>query len=436
MIGPGASIELPDGIGHVDAEAELAIVIGATARRLSPADALDAVAGYTVANDVSAREAQSTDGQWFRAKGYDTFCPILPSFVEQREIGDGRGLRVTQRLNGAVMQDGSTDDLIFDVPTLVAYCSSVCTLEPGDLILTGTPGGVGYFRTPRCRSRPVTWSRWRSKGIGTVSNPVAAAGDGERSMTPLDDRRQPLDRERFLVTGAYGCIGAWTLRQLVREGVEVIGVDAGDDDHRVRELLGDDELEAARFLKADVSIPRQVADAVRPRADAVIHLAALQVPDCRSKPVLGAQVNVVGTVALFVQRSRTACLRRSSTPARSRRSRRRRRGPHPAHQAVTLKRITACSRWRTKVRHECSRSRARSASIGLRPYVVYGACRDSGLASATTAAMHAAARGHDYTIPFSGSCEMQFAPDTAAAFIAAASAPFTGAAVVNVPGTT
>ena len=178
IIGPGDPIELPDGIGHVDAEAELAIVIGATARRLSPADALDAVAGYTVANDVTAREAQSTDGQWFRAKGYDTFCPILPRFVDRREIGDGRGLRVTQRLNGAVMQDGSTDDLIFDVPTLVAYCSTVCTLEPGDLILTGTPGGVGYFRTPRVSLAAGDVVEVAIEGLGTVSNPVATTGGG------------------------------------------------------------------------------------------------------------------------------------------------------------------------------------------------------------------------------------------------------------------
>ncbi len=173
IIGPGESIELPEGIGHVDAEAELAIVIGTMARRCSPAQALEVVAGYTVANDVSAREAQSADGQWFRAKGYDTFCPILPSFVGQREIGDGRGLRVRQRLNGVLMQDASTDDLIFDVPTLVAYCSSVCTLEPGDLILTGTPGGAGYFREPPVSLVAGDVVEVAIEGIGTLINPVA-----------------------------------------------------------------------------------------------------------------------------------------------------------------------------------------------------------------------------------------------------------------------
>jgi 5-carboxymethyl-2-hydroxymuconate isomerase len=178
IIGPGEPIELPEGIGHVDAEAELAIVIGATARRLSPAEALDAVAGYTVANDVTAREAQFTDGQWFRSKGYDTFCPILPGFVDRREIGDGRGLRVTQRLNGTVMgrEDGTVT--VVDVPTRVAYCSTVCTLVPGDLILTGTPGGVGYFHTPRVSLAVGDVVEVAVEGLGTVSNPVTTTGGG------------------------------------------------------------------------------------------------------------------------------------------------------------------------------------------------------------------------------------------------------------------
>ena len=105
--------------------------------------------------------------------------------------------------------------------------------------------------------------------------------------------------ERFLITGAYGCIGAWTVRSLVREGVEVVGVDAGSDDRRVRDLLAPDELAGAVFVQADISDPAQVAGLFEQAPTHVIHLAALQVPDCRSNPVLGAQVNVVGTVALF-----------------------------------------------------------------------------------------------------------------------------------------
>ena len=172
IVGPGEPIELPPGIGHVDAEAELAVVIGASARSISTARALTAVAGYTVANDVSAREAQFADGQWFRAKGYDTFCPVFPHFVSRSELGDSPSLRVTQRLNGTVMQDASTDDLIFDVATIVAYCSAVCTLEPGDLILTGTPDGCGYFRDPRVSMHPGDVVEVAIEGIGVLGNPV------------------------------------------------------------------------------------------------------------------------------------------------------------------------------------------------------------------------------------------------------------------------
>jgi 5-carboxymethyl-2-hydroxymuconate isomerase len=173
IIGPGEAIELPIDIGHVDAEAELAVVIGSAARGLSVERAISVIAGYTVANDVSARDAQFADGQWFRAKGYDTFCPILPRFVARDEIGDGSGLRVTQRLNGELLQDATTDELIFDVPTLVAYASTVCTLEPGDLLLTGTPEGVGYFRDPRISLVPGDVVEVAVERLGVLSNPVA-----------------------------------------------------------------------------------------------------------------------------------------------------------------------------------------------------------------------------------------------------------------------
>jgi 5-carboxymethyl-2-hydroxymuconate isomerase len=175
LVEPGEPIVLPPDIGHVDAEAELAVVIGKAARGLSATRALSAVAGYTVANDVSAREAQFGDGQWYRGKGYDTFCPILPRFAPRSEIGDGSGLRVTQRLNGEVLQDATTDDLIFDVAALVAYCSTVCTLDPGDLILTGTPEGVGYFRDPPISLAPGDVVEVAIEGLGAVSNPVALA---------------------------------------------------------------------------------------------------------------------------------------------------------------------------------------------------------------------------------------------------------------------
>jgi UDP-glucuronate 4-epimerase len=256
-------------------------------------------------------------------------------------------------------------------------------------------------------------------------------------MTPVEGRRQLPMLERFLVTGAYGCIGAWTVRQLVREGVEVIGVDAGDNDHRVRELLGEDELAAVRFIKADVSDPAQVARLFDLEPTHLIHLAALQVPSCRENPVLGAQVNVVGTVALFAAALAhglsSPIVYASSVAAFDATDGEGRIPTHPSGHPDTHYGVFKVANEGTARVFALESS---LASIGLRPCIVYGAGRDSGLTSATTAAMRAAAHGSDYTIPFGGSCELQFAPDAAAAFIAAARAPFTGAAVVNIPGTT
>jgi 2,4-diketo-3-deoxy-L-fuconate hydrolase len=172
LVGDGDAIVLPDGIGHVDAEAELAVVIGETASSIEARDALSVVAGYTCANDVSAREAQFGDGQWFRGKGYDTFCPIGPSIVE---VDDPADVRVVQRLNGETLQDARTSVLIFDIPTLISYVSRVLTLEPGDLILTGTPVGVGYFRDPKVALADGDVVEVEIEGIGVLRNPVRAA---------------------------------------------------------------------------------------------------------------------------------------------------------------------------------------------------------------------------------------------------------------------
>jgi 2,4-diketo-3-deoxy-L-fuconate hydrolase len=172
LVGDGDAIVLPDGIGHVDAEAELAVVIGETASSIAAGDALSVVAGYTCANDVSAREAQFGDGQWFRGKGYDTFCPIGPSIVE---VDDPADVRVVQRLNGETLQDARTSVLIFDIPTLISYVSRVLTLEPGDLILTGTPVGVGYFRDPKVALADGDVVEVEIEGIGVLRNPVRAA---------------------------------------------------------------------------------------------------------------------------------------------------------------------------------------------------------------------------------------------------------------------
>src|SRR5205085_2901201 len=129
LIGPGEPILLPPEATHVDAEAELAVEIGRGGRRIREADALDHISGYRCANDLSARNIQYAESQWTRAKGFDTFCAVGDRLVPVSELGDGAGLRVVQRLNGEVLQDGNTRDLIFPVPFLVSYISSTFTLE-------------------------------------------------------------------------------------------------------------------------------------------------------------------------------------------------------------------------------------------------------------------------------------------------------------------
>jgi len=175
LIEPGEAIVLPPEDDHVDSEAELAVVIGLAGRRIRREAALDHVAGYTVANDVSARTLQRKDGQWLRAKSFDTFCPLLPALVGTEELGDASGLRVTQRLNGEILQDANTDDFLFDVPTLIAHASAAFTLEPGDLILTGTPSGVGVYRDPPVAMQPGDRVEVEVERIGVLANPVAAA---------------------------------------------------------------------------------------------------------------------------------------------------------------------------------------------------------------------------------------------------------------------
>lgn len=174
LCGDGDPILMPEGIGHVDSEAELTVVIGREAHRLPADDALDAVYGYTCGNDVSARDAQFGDRQWFRGKTYDSFCPIGPRLVPVAELGDAGDLQVVQRLNGETLQDGRTNDLIFPVRELVSFVSHVLTLQPGDLILTGTPAGVGVFREPKLSMRPGDVVEVEVEGIGLLRNPVEA----------------------------------------------------------------------------------------------------------------------------------------------------------------------------------------------------------------------------------------------------------------------
>jgi len=175
LIGPGEPIVIPPEATHVDAEAELAVEIGRGGHRIAVDEALEFVRGYRVANDVSARNIQYSESQWTRAKGFDTFCPLGDALVPATELGDGGGLRVVQRLNGEVLQDGNTSDLIFPVPFLVAFVSNVFTLEAGDLILTGTPPGVGWAREPKISLRPGDVVECAVEGIGVLRNPVMSA---------------------------------------------------------------------------------------------------------------------------------------------------------------------------------------------------------------------------------------------------------------------
>ena len=162
VIGPNDAIARPPSVGRLDYEGELAIVIGRLARDVPRAVALEAVLGYTCANDVTARDQQQTDGQWTRAKGYDSFCPLGP-WIETDL--DPAATRVTTTLNGVTKQDAKTDLLLHDVPALVEYVTTVMTLLPGDVILTGTPAGVG----PMDVGDEVAVS---VEGIGTLTNRV------------------------------------------------------------------------------------------------------------------------------------------------------------------------------------------------------------------------------------------------------------------------
>lgn len=172
IIGPEAAIELPASApDQVDYEAELAIVIGRTARRVALAEAADFILGYTCANDITARDCQRTEKQWTRGKGFDTFCPLGPWIVPAANV-DPANLRIRSRLNGAAMQDGHTGQMIHDVPGLVSYLSHQFTLLPGTLILTGTPAGVGSGRTPPVFLAAGDRIEVEIEGLGTLGNPV------------------------------------------------------------------------------------------------------------------------------------------------------------------------------------------------------------------------------------------------------------------------
>lgn len=167
-----APIVLPAISSQVDYEAELAVVIGCRAKRVSEAEALDYVFGYTLINDVSARDLQFGDGQWVRGKGLDGFAPLGPFITTRDEIADVQALNIEGRLNGQVMQSSNTGKMIFQVAYLVSYISQGITLEPGDVIATGTPEGVGIFRDPPVLLKAGDVFEVTIEGLGTLRNPV------------------------------------------------------------------------------------------------------------------------------------------------------------------------------------------------------------------------------------------------------------------------
>jgi 5-carboxymethyl-2-hydroxymuconate isomerase len=173
VIGPDEAIEIdPEISERVDWEVELAVVIGTTARRVSVDRALDHVFGYTVANDVSARDVQFSDGQWVRGKSLDTFCPLGPAVVTADDVPDPQALRLSTMVNDRVVQDSSTSEMLFGVRELIAFCSRSFTLEPGDVVLTGTPWGCGEFMSPKQSLQPGDVVVCAVEGIGELRNPV------------------------------------------------------------------------------------------------------------------------------------------------------------------------------------------------------------------------------------------------------------------------
>jgi 2-keto-4-pentenoate hydratase/2-oxohepta-3-ene-1,7-dioic acid hydratase in catechol pathway len=179
VIGPGEPILYPATSREVSYEGELAVVIGRICKDVPISRVPEVIFGYTVANDVTARDLQRSDGQWARAKGYDTFCPLGPWITTHQGLEEVAALAIRTTLDGELRQDGSTKDMVLTIPELVAYISSYTTLLPGDVILTGTPSGVGPMLPGQVVSIEI-------EGIGTLSNPVA----GTRPESPSNEAEQ------------------------------------------------------------------------------------------------------------------------------------------------------------------------------------------------------------------------------------------------------
>lgn len=176
LVGPGEAISWPSGLtSQVDWEGELGVVVGARLSGASPSECLDGVFGYTAANDVSARDVQFGDVQWVRGKSLDTFCPVGPEIVTRAEFGDPQRKTLRTLINGARMQDGTTADMIFPVAELLSWICAQISLVPGDLVLTGTPPGVGAYRTPPVFLAAGDVVEVQIEGIRSLRSPVAGS---------------------------------------------------------------------------------------------------------------------------------------------------------------------------------------------------------------------------------------------------------------------
>ena len=174
VIGPGAAIVKPALTEQLDYEVELAVVIGKRMKRTPESEVMDSIFGYTLINDVSARDVQFKDNQITLGKNFDTFCPLGPCIVTADELTQPGSVRLRTRLNGVVMQEGVTADWIFPLPKLLSFLSQVMTLEPGDVVSTGTPEGAGVFRNPPVFMKPGDVVAIEAEGIGRLENPVIA----------------------------------------------------------------------------------------------------------------------------------------------------------------------------------------------------------------------------------------------------------------------
>jgi 2-keto-4-pentenoate hydratase/2-oxohepta-3-ene-1,7-dioic acid hydratase in catechol pathway len=174
IIGPGENIVLPKNSTQPDYEAELAFVIGKGGYRIPASAWKEHVYGYTIVNDVSARDVQLSTSQWSLGKSFPTFCPMGPAIVSADEIADPHKLAIGLSINGEVLQNSNTDELVFRVPDLVEYISSITPLLPGDIVSTGTPSGVGMGRTPQRWLKPGDSVTVTVAGLGSLTNPVVA----------------------------------------------------------------------------------------------------------------------------------------------------------------------------------------------------------------------------------------------------------------------